>query len=134
MTETSTLLTTMADLVGKKIGVVDGANAGPKLAEKMTADGLITAEDPKGTSLEKRETYAELSKALEEGEVDAVCMDGCIARAYMEDDRVIFDERIDEEDYGVATQKGSELSSKVSKAVQEMLDDGTVEGLIEKWR
>lgn len=133
MVEKSSLIKSMAELVGKKTGVLDGANTAPKLSGKMIGAGLFTAEDTKGSSLEKMESYAALSQALEEGTVDAVCMDGCIARAYMEDDREILDEKIGEEDYAVATQKDSELSKKVAEEVQKMLDDGTVDELIDKW-
>ncbi len=133
MVEKSTMIQSMEDLVGKKVGVLDGANTAPKLSQKMIDLGLITAEDTKGSSLVKLSSYQELSVALEEGTVDAVCMDGCIARAYMEDDREILEEKIGEEDYAVATRKESELSALVEQAVQEMLDDGTIDALIEKW-
>ncbi len=133
MVEKSSLITEISQLVGKKTGVLNGANTGAKLSEKMIELGLITEEDTKGSSLEKMESYEALSTALEEGDVDAVCMDGCIARAYMEDDREILDEQIGEEQYAVATQKDSALSEKVSAAIQKMLDDGTIDRLIEKW-
>ena len=38
-----------------------------------------------------------------------------------------------EQSYGVATQKGSELSAPVAEAVQGMLDDGTIDALVDKW-
>lgn len=133
MVEKSSLLTGLPDLVGKKIGVLDGANTAPKLAEKMTGMGLITAEDPKGTSLVKKATYDQLSQALEEGTVDAVSMDGCIIRAYMDDDRMLLEETVDQEEYGVATQKDSPLSGPVAASVQKMLDDGAIAALIDKW-
>lgn len=133
MVEKSSLIHELSDLVGKKTGVLDGANTAPKLSQKMIEEGLITEEDTRGSSLVKMESYRDLSVALEEGTVDAVCMDGCIARAYMEDDREILEEKIGQEEYAVATQKDSDLSDPVAQAVQKMLDDGTIEGLIEKW-
>ena len=60
-------------------------------------------------------------------------MDGSIARTYMNDDRKLLDVNISEQNYGVATQKDSELSEPVAETIQEMLDDGTVETLINKW-
>ena len=33
----------------------------------------------------------------------------------------------------MATQKGSELSQPVADTIQEMLDDGTIETMIDKW-
>lgn len=133
MVEKSSLIYKLSDLVGKRIGVLDGANTGPKLTLKMIEEGLITEDDTKDSVLVNMESYKELSEALEEGTVDAVCMDGCIARAYMEDDREILEEKIGQEEYAVATQKDSELSGRMTEAVQKMLDDGTVEELIEKW-
>lgn len=133
MVEKSSGLQSIEDMVGKKFGVLDGADTAPKLAAKMKEMGLISDDDLKNTSLEKMESYGDLSKALEEGTVDAVSMDGCIARAYMDDDRVILDAVIGQEDYGVATQKDSALSKPVAVAVQNMLDDGTIAGLIDKW-
>lgn len=133
MVEQSSMIGDYRELPGKKIGVLEGASTGPKLQEKMVADGLITEEDTKGCSFVEFESYEALSVALEEGTVDVACMDGCIARAYMEDDRAILEEKIAQEEYAVATQKDSELSTPVAEAVQELLDDGTVEELIEKW-
>lgn len=133
MVEKSSLIHELGDLVGKRIGVLDGANTAPKLTEKMIEAKLVTEDDPKGSTLVPMDTYGELSVALEEGAVDVVCMDGCIARAFMEDDREILDEKIGQEEYAVATQKGSGLSASVAEAIQQMLDDGTIDGLIEKW-
>lgn len=133
MVEKSSMIQSMEDLVGKKVGVLDGANTAPKLSQKMIDLGLITAEDTKGSSLVKMDSYHELSVALEEGTVDAVCMDGCIARAYMEDDREILEEKIGQEEYAVATQKDSELSILVAEAMQRLIEEGTVDALIEKW-
>ncbi len=133
MVEKSTLFTSLSDLVGHQIGVLDGANTGHELSDKFIELGLITEEDTRGTSLVKMDTYSDLSVALEEGAVDAVCMDGCIARAFMEDDRMILDETIDQQEYAVATQKNSELSAQVSEAISRMLEDGTIDALIEKW-
>lgn len=133
MVEKTSMIESLEELVGKKVGVLDGANTAPELAQKMTEMGLITAEDAKGTSLVKKDSYAELGEALEEGTADAVCMDGCIARAYMNDDRVLLEDTIYQEDYGVATQKDSKFSEPVAESIQKMLDNGTIAGLIDKW-
>lgn len=95
--------------------------------------GLISEHDLKGSSLEKRDTYSELSLALEEGDVDAVCMDGGVARAYLDENRRILDDVVGTENYGVATVKGSALSGPVAASVTRMLDDGTIAALMDKW-
>lgn len=133
MVEKSSLIEGIDGLVGKKTGVLEGANTAPKLSSKMLELGLITETDFKGSSLEYRSTYNDLSTALEEGAVDAVCMDGGVARAYMQDDRVILEDVVGVENYGVATVKDSALSAPVAAAVQGMLDDGTIAALIDKW-
>lgn len=133
MVEKSSLIHSIDDLVGKTTGVLEGANTAPKLSSKMMELGLITEKDLKGSSLEYRDTYEELSNALETGEVDAVCMDGSVARAWMKEDRVILDDVVGEERYGVATQKDSPISQKTADCIQRMLDDGTMDRLIDKW-
>lgn len=133
MVEKSSLIGHIDDLVGKKTGVLEGADTAPKLSGKLIDMGLITADDVKGSSLEYFTTYDELSGALEDGTVDAVCMDGGVARSYMKDDRMILEDTAGTENYGVATQKDSVLSKPVADAIQKMHDDGTIAALIDKW-
>ena len=40
---------------------------------------------------------------------------------------------VSDQDYAVATQKGSNLSQSVADTIQAMLDDGTIATLIDKW-
>lgn len=133
MVEKSTGIKKIEDLVGTTVGTLDGANTAPIISDKMIGSGLITAEDTKGTSLTKLSSYSELSDALEDGSVDAVCLDGGIANAYMQEDREILEEMLSDEDYGIATNKDSDLSERVEDAVSGMLDDGTIDKLIDKW-
>lgn len=142
MVEKSTLFDHMDDLKGKKIGVLAGANTAFEFAAKMNELGLIPDFNREafeaetfdgGISFWTAGHYSELDKALEEGTVDAVCADGCIIQAYMNDDRSYLEETFSEQQYGVATQKGSKLSGPVAEAVQDMLDDKTMETLIDKW-
>ena len=51
----------------------------------------------------------------------------------MNDERSILDFDIAEQEYGVATQKGSKLSGRVTEAIQGMIDDGTIAALTDKW-
>lgn len=140
--EKSTLITDIAGLKGLNIGTMAGANAAPLLAIKLYELGIIgenvisnTDEftQYEGVSVTKVPSYEELSVLLEQGDVDAACMDRCIAQTYMDDDRLILDTAIADQEYGVATQKGSKLSGKVDTAVKEMLKDGTIDKLIDKW-
>ena len=60
-------------------------------------------------------------------------MDASITQTYLDELRSILPTKIAEQSYGVATQKGSELSGRVAETVQGMLDDGTIAALIDKW-
>lgn len=142
MVENSSLITDITQLHGGVFGIMSGSNAGPLLAIKLNEMGIIgdnvISNTDEGTQYEgvyvkKLPSYAELSQALEEGVVDAAVMDDSITDTYMNDDRSLLDINISDQQYGVATQKGSELSPRVAEVIQGMLDDGTIAALVEKW-
>ena len=142
MVESSSLITSLEDLAGDTFGIMEGSNAGPLLAIELFNRGIIGEEVISNTDTEtiytnanvlKYLTYEETSIALEEGTVDAVVMDRCIANTYMNEDRSFLPGSISEQNYAVATQKGSDLSQEVADAVQSMIDDGTVAELTDKW-
>ncbi len=142
MVEKSSMLTDIKDLKDKTVGTLAGVNAGPILAQKLADNGMITKvlEEKEndytqydGIRIVQLESYDAVSQALEEGTIDAACMDGMIANAYTNDDRDYIPFDITEQSYGVATQKDSELSEPMANAVQKFLDDGTIEALIDKW-
>ena len=142
MVEKSTLFDSIRDLSEKNIGIVNGTNAGPLLAQKLYDEGIITdvvVENTdtftqyEGAYVTKVERYEDLDTLLETGEIDAACMDACIAQTYMNDQRTFLDVSIAHQEYGVATVKDSAFSAPVAEAVQAMLDDGTIERLIDKW-
>ena len=108
--EKSSMVNDISELKGLNIGTMSGANAATKIP-----------------------SYDEVDAMLESGEIDAACMDHCIAETYMNDDRKYLDTVITEQEYGVATQKGSKLSKEVKSTIQEMLDDGTIDQMIDKW-
>ena len=142
MVENSSLITDITQLHGGVFGIMSGSNAGPLLAIKLNEMGIIgdnvISNTDEGTQYEgvyvkKLPSYAELSQALEEGIVDAAVMDDSITDTYMNDDRNLLDINISDQQYGVVTQKGSELSPRVAEVIQGMLDDGTIAALVEKW-
>ena len=143
--ENSSLVGSIDDMKGLTFGTMSGANAAPLLNMKLQEIGFS-----KGTSeilgsddqdlrfdtwhLLQFPSYQELSDALEEGTVDAMVLDGAIAQTYMNDDRSYIEGfEVAEQSFGVATQKGSELSGAVAQAIQGMLDDGTIAALVDKW-
>lgn len=142
MVENSSLITDAEQLEGKTVGIMSGSNTGPVFATKMYELGVIGPDVVENTDeytqyqgilVKKIATYEELSKALETGEVDAAAMDNSIASTHMNEDRSILDVNLGDQEYGVATQKDSELSGNVASAIQEMLDDGTIAAYIDKW-
>lgn len=142
MVENSSLITDITQLHGGVFGIMSGSNAGPLLASKLNEMGIIgdnvISNTDEGTQYEgayvkKYPSYADLSQALEEGEVDAAVMDGSIAGTYIDDDRSLLDVNISDQLYGVATQKDSDLSPRIAEVIQGMLDDGTIAALVEKW-
>lgn len=131
MVQKSSMLSDLKSLRGKKIGVREGSNGESSFTAKMKEKGYVSSESE--INFVPFDTYDAMSVALEEGSVDVVIMDGCITHAYMNDDRLILDEKLDEGGYGVTTVKGSPLSGEIAEAVQSMLDDGTVSALTDKW-
>ncbi len=140
--EKSTLINSIEELRGLNIGTMAGSNASPLLATKLYELGIIGEEvisntdtftQYDGVSVTKAASYQELDVLLEQGLVDAACMDRCIAATYMDDDRKFLETNIAEQNYGVATQKDSVLSAEVSETIRQMLDDGTIDTMIDKW-
>ena len=145
MVEESSLITTVDQLLnGKVIGTMLGTNTAAEITSQLAQEGLISGnvlsrnEDNSDVQFDKFRllqfgSYKELSEALEVGKVDAAVMDGSIARAYMQDNRKLLSYTGKTQNYGVATQKGSDLSQPVADAIQKMIDDGTIAQLTDKW-
>lgn len=143
--QNSSLITSIDDLKGGTFGTMAGSNAAPLLSQKLYdmgfSDGVVKAANDDNSNvtfstwhLLQFSSYQELSDALEVGTVDAMVLDGAIAHTYMNDKRTVLDGfEVAEQSYGIATQKGSELSALVADAVQNMLDDGTIKRLVDKW-
>lgn len=143
--EKSSLITSVDGLKNHTFGTLAGANTAPYLAANLTERGftngqVLTAnEDNTDVTFDtwhllEYPSYAELSCALESGEVDAMAADGAIAAAFLNDDRLVLsDYQAAPQDYAVATQKDSDFTAPVATAIQAMLDDGTIDTLIDKW-
>lgn len=143
--QSSSMFEGIDDLKGMAFGTMAGSNAAPLLTSKLAEIGFSkelvqTVKDDNSHvifdtwTLFQYPTYQELSDALEEGTIDTMVLDGAIARTYMDYRRAILpDFVVAEQSFGVATQKDSALSVPVSEAIQSMLDDGTIETLIDKW-
>lgn len=143
MVENSSRITDINQLKDGTFGIMSGSNAGPLLAIKLFDMGIIGEEVISNTdesteydhvTVIKFPSYEDLSISLEEGRVDAAVMDGAFVDTYINDDRSLLEDfSVSDQDYAVATQKGSSLSQSVADTIQAMLDDGTIATLIDKW-
>ena len=73
--------------------------------------------------------------ALTEGKVDCVVIDNEPAKEFVaaNEGLVILDTAYAEEDYAICFAKDSELTEKVNAALEELIADGTVKGIIDKY-
>ncbi len=142
MVEKSSLIQTLADLNGCRIGVISNVSQPLNLAEYLAAGQIIPEFDREtfdaetfdgGITFALYDTYSDISKALEYGDVDAFMADGSILSGYMQDDRLLLPVMFSQQQYGVATPRGSRLTAKVDEAVKARLEDGTIDGLIKRW-
>ncbi len=144
MVEESSLISSIDQLKGKTIGTMLGTNTAAEITEQLAKEGFTSGEPTSRNDdnsdvqfdtfrLLQFDSYQELSEALEVGAVDAAVMDGSIARSYLQDNRKLLSYTGKDQNYGVATQKDSALSGPVAAAIQEMIDDGTIASLTDKW-
>ena len=132
----------LSGLAGKTVGVSTGSTSAKALATAMADAGVIGAFDADkfeiatfdgGVKFKEFDDYPAISLALDAGDVDAFCVDRSILANYKTEDRDFIADSFAPQDYGVATKKGSELSTKVEELITGWLADGTIAGLIEKW-
>ncbi len=116
----------LVDLDGKTVGVALSAT---------TKDKLREAADKLGITLNFAEyaTYPEIKIALVVGRVDAFSVDRSILLGYQDDTTRLLDTQFAPQEYGVATAKGSELTTQVDAAIAAMEADGTLPSLKERW-
>ncbi|MGN1421335.1 MAG: transporter substrate-binding domain-containing protein [Eubacterium sp.] len=93
------------------------------------ADGLTTC------TVEEYQTGAEAIASLTSGKIDAVIIDNEPAKSFVaaNDGLKILDTKYTEEDYAIAFAKGSELTAEVNSALEELINDGTVQKIIDKY-
>lgn len=121
----------LEDLAGKAV-ITQVDSAALDVLEKGKADLAATF-----ASLETIGEYNTAFMQLESGAVDAVACDLSIAQYQMSakpDAYVMLDEALSSEHYAVGFKKGdTELAEKINSTLKEMVADGTVEELCEKY-
>ena len=120
----------MVDLDGKLIGVSQGST---------TRDAILTMLEDEGISAEPEfneyPDYPSINSALESGNIDAFAMDRSTLNTYMNDKKELVQPEIEfgEQEYGIATKKGSDLSEVVNDTVTELLSNGWLDEEAETW-
>ena len=141
LVENSSGITSLADLVDKKVGVSSGSTSAKSLTKAMIDGGFIDGSsfDPDtfdaatwttGISFQQYDDYPTISTALSAGEVDAFCVDKSILAVYNTDSRSYIADKFSPQEYGIATTKGSGFSALCEERITGWLADGTIDALI----
>jgi len=118
-------ITSVDDLVGKKIGVQLG-----------TTGDLYVTENLEGASVERYNKALDAVIDLAAGRLDAVVTDAEPAKVYAApyENLKILDENVSEEFYGIAAALGSDaLMADVNEALAYIMESGMYDALYEMW-
>lgn len=118
------------DLQGKKIGV-----------QLSTTGDIYASDTPENggfgeDNVEKYSKGAEAVVALTQGKIDAVIIDNEPAKAFVKANEglKILDTAYADEDYAICFAKGNtEMAEKINNALKELIADGTVQKIIDKY-
>lgn len=141
MVEESSLIDDIQDLLGLRVGMMDGSSNALSMAEYLAERGLADEFDPSAFTPEgfdavdfvTYDNYDAISYALECGDVDAFLADHSMLSGHMNDGRVILSDEFSTEEFGICTKKGSALSVQVNEALRKWFEDGTIQQLMLKW-
>ena len=116
---------TIDDLAGKKIGV-----------QTSTTGDIYASDDFGDENVERYSKGTDAVAALSAGKIDCVIIDNEPAKAFVaaNDGLVILDTEYAVEDYAICYAKeNTELGKKVNDALKELIADGTVQKIIDKY-
>lgn len=117
------------DLDGKIIGVAQSSTTQKAFETYVEEHGLeVQAE------FQEFDSYPALMQALTTRQIDCFSVDRAILGGYLNESNMILEDRFGEQEYGVASKKeNTDLAELVDETVQEMLADGRMQALQEKW-
>ena len=98
--------------------------------------GHIYTEDDFGDQVQAYDTYSLVFQALTNGQVDCIVMDDAVAKAYLATYTGLTMEptTYEVEEYAFGFHKGNaELVAAVNGALKELTEDGTVQGILDKY-
>lgn len=116
---------TIDDLTGKKIGV-----------QTSTTGDIYATDDYGEENITRYDNGAVAVQALLSGKVDCVIIDNEPAKSYVaaNDGLAILDTAYAEEDYAICFNKeNTDLQEKVNAALEELIADGTVQSIVDKY-
>jgi len=121
---TEDAIKSLEDCKNKRVGTLAASLAQRILAEQTFPMDTITYS-------EEVHMYNDLAL----GRTDAVFMDEIIALYYAKPhpQLKITGPPVGRMEYGIATRKGDKLSLQVDKAVEELIEDGTIRKILERW-
>ena len=127
-TETAGAISSVDDIVGKKIGVQLGT----------TGDIYVSdyENDGSGTTVERYNKGADAVQALKQGKIDCVVIDEQPALAFVEENPglKILDEEFTLEEYAIVIAKGNDdLLEKVNTALEELRSEGTLDRITKNY-
>lgn len=122
--------TSMEDLDGQTIGVSTGSTTQGAVEQMLKDEGFSCTP-----SFVEYQSYPEIKDALDAGMVQAFAMDRSTLNTYMDDSVELLQPEIEfgTQEYGVATEKDSDLSPVVDDTVNELLESGWMDEEIELW-
>ncbi len=126
------------DEEGNPTGVIDGIKIG---VQQDTTGDIYASDDPENwgfgqDNVIRYKTGADAVQALLSGKVDCVIIDNEPAKSFVEANEglKILDAAYAEEEYAIAIAKDNEeLLEKVNTALNELIEDGTVAGIVNKY-
>lgn len=130
MVKTSNGWDSMEDLDGQTIGVSTGSTTQQLVTEMIADEGFDCTPN-----FTEYQSYPEIKDALDAGMVQAFAMDRSTLNTYMDDTVELLQPEIEfgTQEYGVATEKGCDLSDLVDETVNELLDSGWMDEEITTW-
>lgn len=129
-------ITSVDDLYDESKGMGEGLKVGVQLS--TTADIYLTGDVSDGkTKLEVKEYSqgADAVSALVSGKIDAVLIDNEPAKSFVaaNEGLKILDGEYAVEEYAIAFPKDAELNSQINDVLKELIADGTVQKIIDKY-
>ena len=121
----------LSDLDGKLVGVSQGSTTKQAVMDAVAEEGVTLSD----SNFNEYPDYPSINSALESGNVDAFAMDRSTLNTYMNDQKELLEPEVEfgEQEYGIATKKGSDLSEVVNDTVNELLSNGWLDEEAETW-